>query len=188
MHLVVFGDFNCPFSCLASTRVDALLTADIADVEWRAVEHDPGIEHPSEPVTGDLAHELDRELDLVRPFVRPGEPFAMQRPPRRPNTALATAAFAGAPTEQRHALRRALFRALWSDGTDIGDPDVLRAFAPAPSAHDSGRIEQWRAQWLALPNTVVPSLVMPDGTPALGLDALQLLGDMVADAERAERG
>jgi hypothetical protein len=24
MHLIVYGDFNCPYSCLASQRVDEL--------------------------------------------------------------------------------------------------------------------------------------------------------------------
>lgn len=189
MHLVVYGDFNCPFSCLASARVDALLAAGIADVEWRAVEHDPLIARPSEPVTGELWHELDREVDLVRSMVRPHETFPMRRPPRRPNTALAIDGFVAAAPEKRHALRRRLFGTLWFEGADIGDPDVLRAISPTPSVDvDRARIEEWRAQWRALPNTVVPSLVREDGTTALGLDALTLLGDVAADADRAGRG
>lgn len=55
MELVVYGDFNCPYSCLASARADILVERGIAAVEWRAVEHDPSIPMPSEPVDGDLA-------------------------------------------------------------------------------------------------------------------------------------
>ncbi len=40
MDLTVYGDFNCPYSYLASQRVDALARSGRAEVEWRAVEHD----------------------------------------------------------------------------------------------------------------------------------------------------
>jgi hypothetical protein len=43
MHLIVYGDFNCPFSYLASQRVDELARLGQAEVEWRAVEHDPAL-------------------------------------------------------------------------------------------------------------------------------------------------
>jgi hypothetical protein len=43
MRLVVYGSFNCPYSLLASRRVDRLIDLGIADVEWRAVVHDPDI-------------------------------------------------------------------------------------------------------------------------------------------------
>ena len=37
--LIVYGDFNCPFSALASARVGYLERHGFADVDWRAVEH-----------------------------------------------------------------------------------------------------------------------------------------------------
>ena len=43
LELVVFGDFNCPFSALASVRVTQLEESGVARVTWRAVEHDPDI-------------------------------------------------------------------------------------------------------------------------------------------------
>src|SRR5690606_15341615 len=122
MDLVVYGDFNCPYSCLASARLDVLVARGVARADWRAVEHDPSIPAPSEPVTGALADELDREIEQLHGLLVPGEAFELRRPPRRPNTAEAVAAFAAAPPERSADLRRALFTALWSQGRDTGDP------------------------------------------------------------------
>ena len=40
MKLTVYGDFNCPYSYLASQRADQLIRGGMAQVDWRAVEHD----------------------------------------------------------------------------------------------------------------------------------------------------
>lgn len=40
MKLTVYGDFNCPYSNLASQRADQLIRGGMAQVDWRAVEHD----------------------------------------------------------------------------------------------------------------------------------------------------
>jgi 2-hydroxychromene-2-carboxylate isomerase len=48
--LVIYGDFNCPYSYLASQRADLLCRSGHAAVDWRAVEHDPGL-----TVTGNLS-------------------------------------------------------------------------------------------------------------------------------------
>lgn len=34
MKLVVYGSFNCPYSFLASRRVDRLIDLGAAEVEW----------------------------------------------------------------------------------------------------------------------------------------------------------
>ncbi len=62
MNLVVYGSFNCPYSLLASRRVDRLVASGTPDVEWRAVVHDPGVAASGEPVTGALSVLFDREL------------------------------------------------------------------------------------------------------------------------------
>lgn len=61
--LTIYGDFNCPFSALASTRVDVLLAAG---QEWRAVQHDTFLPAAGEAVVGDVAEELASELPLTR--------------------------------------------------------------------------------------------------------------------------
>jgi hypothetical protein len=43
VHLAVYGDFNCPFSALATARATVLEARGLAVIEGRAVEHDPAI-------------------------------------------------------------------------------------------------------------------------------------------------
>ena len=71
MTVIVYGDFNCPYSYLASQRADLLSRAGVA-VDWRAVEHDRGL-----PVTGSRSDSdratWDRELAEVASLALPGE-------------------------------------------------------------------------------------------------------------------
>lgn len=180
MKLVVYGDFNCPYSGLASARADTLVDQCVADVEWRAVEHDPAIPVPSEPVEGDLVALLDREVAEVRSLLRPGEEFPLRRPPVRPNSAAAVAAFAAAGPERSRELRRRLFRALWFDGRDTGDPAVLAELGADEAADAPGRVVAWRHDWLSLDRRLVPLLVLPDGYVSRGLGALGRLADLAS--------
>ena len=41
MKVIVYGDFNCLYYCLASQRADRLARDGTAAVEWRAVERQP---------------------------------------------------------------------------------------------------------------------------------------------------
>jgi len=72
MHLIVYGDFNCPYSYLASQRVDELARLGQAEVEWRAVEHDPALARTGTPSSLDperWQHELT-ELAVRHPSIR----------------------------------------------------------------------------------------------------------------------
>jgi 2-hydroxychromene-2-carboxylate isomerase len=178
MELIVYGDFNCPYSCLASARVDALQRSGV-DVEWRAVEHDPSVPVPSEPAVGEAAAMLDREVAEVSGLVREGERFPIRRPPVRANSAAAVAAFAALVDDHaRQRFRRAVFEALWFDGRDIGDPAVLAELGAASEANAGGRAAAWQREWLAVDRRVVPLLVLPDGYVSRGLGALQRLADI----------
>jgi predicted DsbA family dithiol-disulfide isomerase len=180
MKLVVYGDFNCPYSCLASARADVLVARGIAEIDWRAVEHDPAIPTPSEPVEGELAAMLDREVVEVRGLLRPDEAFTIRRPRVHPNTHAAVAAFAATPPEDSAAMRRRLFDALWVDGRDIGDEAVLRDLGAGDGARAGGRerAAAWRDEWLGLERHLVPMLVLPDGYVSRGLGALSRLADL----------
>lgn len=171
MRLVVYGDFNCPYSCLASSRVDGLVDRGVADVEWRAVEHDPAIPAAGQPVAGDLAETIDREIAEVRSLVRPAERFPIRRPPLRSNTRAAVLAFAAAAPPRADHLRRALFAALWFDGRDIGDRGLLDELGAGDASDGIAVAGSWRDAWLGVERRLVPMLVLPDGRVSRGLGA-----------------
>jgi hypothetical protein len=184
MYLVVYGDFNCPYSYLASNRVDVLLDRRTAQVEWRPVEHDRGIPQPTEPLKGDQLSALEREIAEVRALRRPGEPFTIEPPHHRPNTARAIAAFAAAPLDEDHDTRRRLFAALWRHGRDLGDPTVVHELVGHSSAPGVPLVEAWRDAWLSLGRSTVPMLELPDGYVWRGLGALRRLADLAATSTR----
>lgn len=174
-RLVVYGDFNCPYSCLASTRVDALTRTGVVAVEWRAVEHDQAIPRPSQPVDGDLAEMFDREVAEVAELVQPGETFQIRRPVVQPNSEVATAGFASVEPEERDRVRQRLFAALWSESVDIGRPDLVASLAAEPTMAGRQLADEWRSAWLGLERRLVPMLVLPDGAVSRGLGALARL-------------
>lgn len=175
MTLVVYGDFNCPYSYLASSRVDGLLDRGV-DVEWRAVEHDPTIPPPSRSVDGELADMLDREVADVSSLLAPEETFRIARPRIQPNTRAATRAFAALDPAAAHDVRRGLFAALWVNGCDIGAGSVVRDLTGgAGSTQAASVVAEWRASWLARTRPVVPMLVLDDGYVSRGLGALTRL-------------
>jgi len=71
--LIVYGDFNCPFSALASARVEYLERHGFAAVDWRAVEHAPDIPSQGLDLIGDQRDELRGELDQIRSLLTDGE-------------------------------------------------------------------------------------------------------------------
>jgi hypothetical protein len=184
MHLIIYGDFNCPFSALASARADVLVERRVAEVEWRPVEHDRNIADPSEAVEGTLAALLDREVAEVRDLVRPGEAFSITRPPVLPNTRRAVAAFASAPWHDDDDTRSRLFEALWRDGRDIGNAAEVDELAGGGFAACAPLVAAWRTAWVDHKRPVVPMLVLPDGYVSRGLGVLARLADLAATGSR----
>jgi 2-hydroxychromene-2-carboxylate isomerase len=113
MHLIVYGDFNCPYSYLASQRVDAVVRAGRAEVEWRAVEHDrrlalTGTRSGSDP------ERWRRELAEAAALAGPDEQAPGTVPALISNTGAAVAACAEAVTDGvQDELRRSLFTEIW---------------------------------------------------------------------------
>lgn len=181
MELVVYADFNCPYSCLASARVDVLIERGLATVDWRAVEHDSSIPVPSRPIDGDLIEMFDREVAEVRGLLRDGEMFPMRRPPIQSNSAAAVASFAAAPPSRTNELRRNLFTALWFEGHDIGDRAVLAALGADTGSADA-RVAEWHDGWMQLDRRLVPMVVLPDGYVSRGIGALERLADLATSS------
>jgi len=179
--LTIYGDFNCPFSALASVRADVLLAAGAYAVEWRAVQHDTAIPVAGQPVEGDTFAELNAEVAKIRELSADDVHLELMVPPIRSNTAAASAAFAAAAAgEEADRLRRVLFGAVWADGRNVGDPAQLARLGAA--GRNNAIAGRWQAEFEALPKPITPSLVLPDGYVSRGLGALARLADLAAAA------
>jgi 2-hydroxychromene-2-carboxylate isomerase len=175
-RLTIYGDFNCPFSALASVRADLLAAGGYA-VEWRAIQHDTAIPELGEPVEGDTFAELAAEVAKIRELSADDAHLELTVPPVRSNTAAASAAFAAAG-DDADQVRRRLFAAVWAEGRNLGDPAELDRLSPGQ--RDNAVARRWQAEFEALPKPITPSLVLPDGYVSRGLGALARLTDLVA--------
>src|SRR6476620_1681729 len=120
MRFVIYGDFNCPFSALASARAARLERAGIAEFDWRAVAHDPTIPVLGAPIgPGDRrAHEA--EVEQVRELLLADESIELHVPGVRANTTAASQAYEATPASWRGRVRVELFDAYWREGKNIG--------------------------------------------------------------------
>jgi predicted DsbA family dithiol-disulfide isomerase len=173
--LTIYGDFNCPFSALASMRADVLLAGGLYEIEWRAVQHDTAIPTAGEPVDEPTAAALQDEVAMILELNRNELDLTLVVPPVRSNTGLASAAFAAAGG---HAddLRRRLFAAVWSEGRNISNPAELRRLHAVARDVDTAR--RWQTDFDALPRPTTPTLVLEDGYVSRGLGALTRLAGL----------
>ena len=163
MNVIIYGDFNCPYSYLASLRADRLIRSGTAGVDW-AVEHDRGLAVTGTPSAASRAA-WDRELAevgalrrLITDLMWPAE------------SVLARLASPDLPGALDH------------------DPDLTRIVRRSGGtiAPDGGpltttryrRIRQWRQEWLALPRQVIPAVTGPGGSVYSGSDGLRYLADL----------
>ena len=126
MRMIIYGDFNCPYSYLASQRADRLARAGTVLAEWRAVEHDRWL-----AVTG-ARSEADREaweseLAEVAALALPGEHAPQAPPPVVSNTGAAVTSYAEAVSDGiADELRHRLFRTIWAEGRHISSAYEVR--------------------------------------------------------------
>jgi predicted DsbA family dithiol-disulfide isomerase len=177
--LTIYGDFNCPFSALASARADVLLARGSHHIEWRAIQHDTAIPEAGEPVDGDIAVALAAEIASILELSEHDLRLHLVVPPIRSNTALASAAFAAAG-DDADRLRGRLFAAVWAEGRNLGDPAELRRLEA--DGRDLAIARRWQDEFEALPRPITPALVMPDGYVSRGLGALARLADLAITA------
>jgi len=140
MNVIVYGDFNCLYSYLASQRADRLVQTGTAEIDWRAVEHNRQL-----PVTGIRSDQGDpgwgRELAEAGALALSGERLPAAPPPVVSNTRAAVAAYAEAVTDGvEDQLRRLLFEAIWAQRRNLSGPyDVRRVITevvwPADPIH-----------------------------------------------------
>jgi len=130
MRLVVYGDFNCPYSYLASQRTDALERLG-QRVDWYAVEHEPRLSMTGTPCAAD-ADRWRSELAEVAGLALPGEHAPANVPTLISNTYAATSAYAESLTDGiAGPLRRDLFHAIWVRGAHLSNAYDVRPLIAA---------------------------------------------------------
>jgi hypothetical protein len=177
IRLTIYGDFNCPFSALASVRADVLRAADAYEIDWRAVQHDTAIPTAGEAVEGDTAAGLAEEVATIADLSDHDVCLHLVVPPVRSNTAAACAAFAAAG-DDADRLRRRLFAAVWAEGRNLDGPAALDRLGAV--GRDDITARRWQDEFEALPRPITPTLVLPDGYISRGLGALARLAELVA--------
>ncbi len=186
VRLLVYGDFNCPFSALASARAADLEQRGLAEIDWRGVEHDPAIPLAGEIIVESRRNVYERELADIRDLLVAGEPDRLQLPPTRSNTRIATETYAAAPPHERPCLRERLFSAYWGDGSDLTDAGVVAILGG--SGRDERHAGEWHDEWMALPRPIVPVMVLADGYVSRGLGALARLAQLMSGLIEAGDG
>lgn len=130
MTVTVYGDFNCPYSYLASQRADLLKQLG-AEMDWRAVEHDHGLAVTGTPSEVDRAA-WERELVDVAALALPGEDAPVAPPPVVSNTGAAVAAYAEAVSDGiADQLRRHMFQAIWVQRRHLSSAHEVRRLVTA---------------------------------------------------------
>jgi 2-hydroxychromene-2-carboxylate isomerase len=124
MKVIVYGDFNCPYSYLASQRSARLARDGVTEIDWRAVEHDPKLAMTGTPADHAV---WDKELAEVAALARPGEDAPAAPPPVISNTRAAVAAYAEAVSDGiAGELRRRLFGAIWTQKRHLSSAYEVR--------------------------------------------------------------
>jgi len=194
VNVVAYTDPNCPFCFATEERLHALGVAE--RVEWRGVEHAPGLPVPMVRTDRPGGEDLGAEVEAIRQLA-PEVPIAV--PPGKPSTALVIAWAAAALAEDPVAGRAFVlgtYRALWTRGDDLSDPSVLEGLAvahglpgrpPGPAAAETAA--GWRADWRATGLPGVPVLLREDGRVVYGLaDAARLRAFVAGEDVRPPAG
>jgi DSBA-like thioredoxin domain len=175
LELVIYGDFNCPFSALASDRAARLEATGHATIDWRAVEHDRSIPSRGSPVDAVRRIEFEREIAVVRDQLRPAESIVLEPPTVFINTATLNRSYAAVAPQDLSHVRQRLFHTYWRGGADMDDAATI---AGLPGPAEGARIaDRWQAEWAALDRPIVPAMVLPDGHMSRGLGVLARLAD-----------
>ncbi len=202
--VVVYGDFNCPFSALANSRASRLASGGGLRVDWRCVEHDPTIGPCETPLTEPQRVGFEAELAQIRDLLSADEVDRFRVPSRRLNTRDLNVLYASTPSDRRQALRTALFDAIWYDDLDLTDDVVVGEIVDAIESadHDLGArsdgpaitarrtVTEWQQQWSETDRPIVPMMILPEGDISRGLGALARLasGSVSAPSPRRATG
>lgn len=193
-ELIVYGDFNCPWSLLASRRV-SLLEADGVHVDWRAVEHDP----ISATRAGDDPARfaaLRGDAQAVLEWLLPGERMPYALAGFATDTRAAITGYAESYQVGAAAIARpVLFDAFWTHSVDLADAHVVHTLLvdalrtartprgewrrwdyPVSGGSSQRSVRGWAAAWRTFEDATVPALVLNDTSRIVGKAAIEWLG------------
>ena len=138
--LFLYGDYACPHSYIADARLELLASEAKVAITWRPL---PTFDRESRRDWLVLSEDPSRlescVEELRRAAAQLGLPFRLPELPPASRPALQASEFARdcGPTEFRR-FHRALFRAVFSEELDIGDPLVLAAIAEQTGIDSTG--------------------------------------------------
>ena len=191
-QLTIYADFNCPFCYALNERIHAMNLQ--TKVEYRNVQHATSISRNLPDF--ELLSELTTEVAEVR---RRAPSTRINVPLIRPGTAAATTLISAIQKQnpfKAAQLRQAIFRALWLEGRDISDPDLLAGLLQdldiAPPGFDAElqtELSVWQNEWQhnAEYDRSIPIVVSSHGETVVGfplepeLDSFLSTGSLVSE-------
>ena len=179
--VALFSDFNCPYCYALHERLRRLDL--IGRCAWQGVQHAPYLPVPLKAWTGTLSAELRREVSVVR---RLSPELPVKVPAGKPNTGSAIACAAEVLSQNPDAgirLIGRIYHALWVEGRDISDAQVLAELAGQPCrlGKEPDTVRTWIAAWEATGQTAVPLLVAPNQDMLIGCVSGEKLQKFFAD-------
>ena len=171
--VVVYGDFACPLSRMASDLADALRARGLR-VEWRAVRHEGRHASGSRFVGMACVREGSRRRQRAPATVN-GDGLVTLRTAPAFDVSLANAALASTEGDPAHALRGALFRAHWQDRRDLSDTRVVEELAGHAVTRPSIRAQRWQRAWEGFDDPAVPLVLLHTGYVFREADAIDQL-------------
>jgi 2-hydroxychromene-2-carboxylate isomerase len=139
--ITLFHDYTSPASAVAVTRAERLRAegVEIELVGFEAIGVDLHL-----PVTLDVLAELDAVAAVAEQ-----EGVELRRPRLLPPTALAHVVERALDDDAASAWRTTCYRAFWSGGVDLADPEALRGLA-ATAGVDRGAVDACLEDRIAL--------------------------------------
>lgn len=174
-EVVIYGDFNCPFSSLAHRRALHQQEQCRLRFDWRPIEHDAEIPLSGVPVSESTRGQFEQELAQIREMLVEGERDVLRVPTRRPNTRRINSLYASAPTTERADLARSVFDAYWVDDIDVNSEEFVEGLGMVDIAAGASIAEEWQREWQSFDRRIVPMMRLPDGKLSRGLGVLTRL-------------
>ena len=177
-----YFDFSSPYGYLAAQKIEALAAKHGRAVKWRpmllgaAFKATGSAPLPGIPLKGDYA-----KRDFLRSARFHGVPFRLPEPFPVSTVAACRAFYSLKDEEQQVKLAKALYRAYFVDGVNIGEPDNVLKIAASTGCkvdiNDQAVKDQTRAEVdAALARGVFGSpYLFVDGEPFWGVDRFDQL-------------